>query len=53
MQAIFAVSVRSVVHTWASKKKGPVYVSMFKPLGMVVALVMGVAFLSESLYFGR
>lgn len=50
--AIFAVSVRSVFHTWALRKKGPVYVSMFKPLGMVVALVFGIAFLGDTLYLG-
>ncbi|KAH9709088.1 WAT1-related protein [Citrus sinensis] len=50
--AIFAVSVRSVLHTWALRKKGPVYVSMFKPLGMVVALVFGIAFLGDTLYLG-
>ncbi|KAG5062039.1 hypothetical protein JHK85_003222 [Glycine max] len=50
--AIFVVSMRSVVYTWAMRKKGPVYVAMFSPLGMVIAIGMGVIFLGESLYLG-
>ncbi|QCD90607.1 WAT1-related protein [Vigna unguiculata] len=50
--AIFVVSMRSVVCTWGCRKKGPVYVAMFNPLGMVIALGMGVIFLGESLYLG-
>jgi len=45
--------MRSVVCTWACRKKGPVYVAMFTPLGMVIALGMGVIFLGESFYLGR
>ncbi|KRH69518.1 hypothetical protein GLYMA_02G032600v4 [Glycine max] len=52
VQAIFVVSMRSVVYTWAMRKKGPVYVAMFSPLGMVIAIGMGVIFLGESLYLG-
>ncbi|GMI74965.1 Usually multiple acids move in and out Transporters 42 [Hibiscus trionum] len=48
----FAVAFRSAVHTWASRKKGPIYVSMFKPLGMVIALAMGITFLGDKLYLG-
>ncbi|KVH94722.1 hypothetical protein Ccrd_003196 [Cynara cardunculus var. scolymus] len=33
--------------------KGPVYVAMFKPLTIVIAIVMGVLFLGDSLQFGR
>ncbi|XP_028801843.1 WAT1-related protein At3g28050 [Neltuma alba] len=50
--AIFQVSIRSVVLAWASRKKGPIYVAMFNPLGMVIAIGMGVIFLSETLYLG-
>ncbi|XP_047162176.1 WAT1-related protein At5g40210-like [Vigna umbellata] len=50
--AIFVVSMRSVVCTWGCRKKGAVYVAMFNPLGMVIALGMGVIFLGESLYLG-
>ncbi|CAJ2647610.1 unnamed protein product [Trifolium pratense] len=50
--AIFVVSMRSVAYTWALRKKGPIYVAMFNPLGMVIALGMGVIFLGDSLYLG-
>ncbi|GMJ13183.1 Usually multiple acids move in and out Transporters 42 [Hibiscus trionum] len=50
--AAFAVAFRSVVHKWALRKKGPIYVSMFKPLEMVIALAMGITFLGDKLYIG-
>ncbi|XP_061370144.1 WAT1-related protein At3g28050-like isoform X2 [Gastrolobium bilobum] len=50
--AIFVISMRSVVHTWACRKKGPLYVAMFNPLGIVIALAMGVIFLGDALYLG-
>ncbi|XP_027361231.1 WAT1-related protein At3g28050-like [Abrus precatorius] len=50
--AIFVVSLRSIVHIWACRKRGPVYVAMFTPLGMVIALVMGIIFLGDTLYLG-
>lgn len=33
--------------------KGPVYVTMFKPLSIAIAVVMGVTFLGDTLYLGR
>nr|AEX97055.1 auxin-induced nodulin [Copaifera officinalis] len=50
--AIFVVSIRSVVQTWACRKKGPLYVAMFNPLGMVIAVGMGFIFLGDALYLG-
>ncbi|CAK8537016.1 unnamed protein product [Lathyrus sativus] len=50
--AVFVVSMRSVVYTWAFRKKGPIYVAMFNPLGMIIALAMGVIFLGDNLYLG-
>lgn len=47
------VSLRNVVNTWACRKKGPIYVAMFKPLRVVIALSMGVIFLGDNLYLGR
>ncbi|KAK2661839.1 hypothetical protein Ddye_000413 [Dipteronia dyeriana] len=52
-QAIFGSLFRISVHTWCLRKKGPVYVAMFKPLGMVVALVLTVIFLGYTPYLGR
>lgn len=34
-------------------KKGPLYVAMFKPLGIVFAVIMGITFLGDSIYLGR
>lgn len=50
--AIFGSVVRIGVHTWCMQRKGPVFVAMFKPLGMIVAVVLLVSFLHDSLYLG-
>lgn len=47
------MSTRNVVNVWACRKKGPVYVAMFSPLGIVIALAMGIVFLGDALYLGR
>ncbi|OAY49854.1 WAT1-related protein At5g40240 [Manihot esculenta] len=49
-----AVSIvfRSSLCTWCLSKTGPVYVSMFKPLGIIFALTMDVIFLGEVLRLG-
>ncbi|KAB1211732.1 hypothetical protein CJ030_MR6G023253 [Morella rubra] len=43
----------SVVHTWGLHVKGPVFVSIFKPLSIAIAAAMGVIFLGDALYLGR
>ncbi|CAN4082480.1 unnamed protein product [Withania somnifera] len=40
------------VLTWCLDKKGPLYVAMFKPLGMVIAAIMGIIFLGDSIHLG-
>ena len=52
-QGLFGSCLNNTVHTWALRLKGPVFVAMFKPLSIVVAIVMGVLFLGDSLYLGR
>ncbi|XAR65042.1 hypothetical protein NMG60_11008997, partial [Bertholletia excelsa] len=49
---ILMVGIRSVVHTWACRRKGPLFITMFRPLQMAFAVAMGVAFLRDTLYFG-
>lgn len=53
---VFSVVSGSVfrynVLTWCLDKKGPLYVAMFKPLGMVIAAILGILFLAESLHLG-
>ena len=47
------LSLSTVVHTWGLHLKGPVYVSIFKPLSIAIAAAMGVIFLGDALYLGR
>ncbi|KAI9119694.1 hypothetical protein K1719_009083 [Acacia pycnantha] len=42
-----------LIEIWALHLKGPVYVSMFRPLSVAVAAAMGVIFLREALHLGR
>ncbi|TKY50394.1 WAT1-related protein [Spatholobus suberectus] len=49
---IFGKLVSSVVYVWALHLKGPVYVTSFKPLQIVIAVAMGVMFLDDTLYIG-
>ncbi|ESQ46986.1 hypothetical protein EUTSA_v10027830mg [Eutrema salsugineum] len=41
-----------IIHTWAVSHKGPVYLSMFKPLSILIAAASTTIFLSESIYLG-
>ncbi|XP_021842788.2 WAT1-related protein At3g28050 [Spinacia oleracea] len=46
------VGVVNIVQTWACGKKGPLFVAMFKPLQMIIAVIMGVSFLGDVLHLG-
>ncbi|XP_050225191.1 WAT1-related protein At5g40240-like isoform X2 [Mercurialis annua] len=50
--AVFGSIFRIAIHTWCLRKKGPVYVAMFKPLGIAIAVFMTVLFLGDTLYLG-
>ncbi|XP_050231182.1 WAT1-related protein At3g28050-like [Mercurialis annua] len=50
--AILGVTIRSVICAWACRKEGALFTAMFKPLGMIIAIILGVSFLGDSLYFG-
>lgn len=50
--AIFGSVFRIAVHVWCLLNKGPVYVAMFRPLGIVIAAVSGVTFLGDTLHLG-
>ena len=52
-QGIFGSFLNNVVHTWVVRIRGPVYVAMFKPLSIAIAVAMGVIFLGDGLYLGR
>ncbi|XP_035839906.1 WAT1-related protein At5g40240 isoform X1 [Helianthus annuus] len=49
---VFSVVFRSTAITWCLEKKGPVFVAMFSPLSIVIAIIMGVTFLGDSLHLG-
>ncbi|KAA8548069.1 hypothetical protein F0562_004670 [Nyssa sinensis] len=50
--AIFGCVFRSSVLTWCLHQKGPLFVAVFKPMGMVIAMIMGVMFLGDTLHLG-
>ncbi|RXH89447.1 hypothetical protein DVH24_031804 [Malus domestica] len=49
---LFGSFLNNAVHTWVLRLKGPVFVTMFKPLSMAIAVAMGVAFLRDTLHLG-
>lgn len=49
---ILEIGVINTVQTWACGKKGPLFVAMFKPLQMIIAVIMGVSFLHDILHIG-
>ncbi|KAL5552943.1 hypothetical protein UlMin_040344 [Ulmus minor] len=51
--AVFGSAFQVSVSTWCLQKTGPVFVSMFKPVGIVIAFAAGVIFLGDTFYLGR
>ncbi|XVF58119.1 hypothetical protein PTKIN_Ptkin07bG0037300 [Pterospermum kingtungense] len=49
---LFGSCLNNTVHTWALRLKGPVFVAMFKPLSIAIAVAMGVTFLGDTLHLG-
>ncbi|OWM71562.1 hypothetical protein CDL15_Pgr005749 [Punica granatum] len=45
MQAIVGNVVTAYVDTWCLRKRDPIYVAMFRPLGIAIVVVMTVIFL--------
>ncbi|XP_010528267.1 PREDICTED: WAT1-related protein At5g40210-like [Tarenaya hassleriana] len=41
-----------VIHSWAVSHKGPLYLALFKPLSIVIAVATTAVFLGDSLYLG-
>ncbi|GAB2276562.1 hypothetical protein Dimus_011283 [Dionaea muscipula] len=42
----------SSVHAWVMRRKGPVYIAMFKPVSIIIAAAMGVILLGDTLHLG-
>ncbi|KAM3358755.1 WAT1-related protein [Capsicum galapagoense] len=49
---IIGMALRSCMTTWCLKKADPLFVSMFKPLGIVFAVVIGAFCFRDVFYFG-
>ncbi|XVF16469.1 hypothetical protein REPUB_Repub10bG0033500 [Reevesia pubescens] len=49
---LFGMSFLSLVHTWGVRLKGPVFIAIFKPTSIVIAVVMSARFLGEAVYLG-
>ena len=52
-QGVFGSVFQVGVATWCLHQTGPVFVSMFKPLGIVISVVVGVVLLGDAFYLGR
>lgn len=49
---IINITLRLYMMSWCLSRKGPLFVSLFNPLTIVVSVVIGVIFFNEILYFG-
>ncbi|KAK1438846.1 hypothetical protein QVD17_04658 [Tagetes erecta] len=49
---VYSTAFRNSVLTWCLWKKGPIFTAMFSPLSIVIAGIMGVTFLGDSLHLG-
>lgn len=49
---LFNSCLINIVHAWALHLKGPVYVAMFMPLSIAIAVFAGVIFLGDTLHLG-
>uniref|UniRef100_A0A803L0E3 WAT1-related protein n=1 Tax=Chenopodium quinoa TaxID=63459 RepID=A0A803L0E3_CHEQI len=50
--AIFGSALQVGLCSWCLRRKGPVFVCMFKPLGIAIAAIAGVVFFGDTLYLG-
>lgn len=53
LQAIFSSLIRSSVHMWCMRIKGPYFVPIFKPLGIPIASVFGCFLFADTFHYGR
>lgn len=50
--AIIGTCLTYTMQTWCNHKKGPLFVAMFKPVGIVIAAIAGAIFLGDKLHVG-
>ena len=53
LQGVFGSAFQVSLCTWCMHKTGPVFVCMFKPLGVVIAFASGVIFFGDTFFLGR
>ncbi|CAL0318371.1 unnamed protein product [Lupinus luteus] len=49
---VLCTGLSSLVHTWGLHLKGPLYISIFKPLSIAIAATLSVVILGDALYLG-
>ncbi|KAK1415720.1 hypothetical protein QVD17_31505 [Tagetes erecta] len=49
---LFGSGFQITILLWCLKMKGPLFVAIFQPLGIVIAAILGVLFLGDGLYLG-
>jgi drug/metabolite transporter (DMT)-like permease len=52
-KGIFNTGVAFILMSWAVKRRGPIYPSMFNSLAMVATVIMDSALLGTSIFLGR
>ncbi|KAH9612766.1 hypothetical protein KSS87_005674 [Heliosperma pusillum] len=52
LTALFGTLIRSRVQAWCMSLNGPMYVAMFKPLGLFWACLIGLSFFGSGLHYG-
>jgi hypothetical protein len=52
-KGVFNTGVALVLMSWAVKRRGPIYPSMFNSLAMVATVIMDSALLGTSIFLGR
>ena len=53
LQGVVGSGVAFSLMSWCIQRRGPLYVSMFSPLLLIIVAVVGWAILGEKIYFGR
>ncbi|GKD87258.1 WAT1-related protein [Tanacetum coccineum] len=49
---VFGSAFQVTVQAWCVRKRGPLFVAMFHPIGIVISTLIGVIFLGDGFYFG-
>jgi hypothetical protein len=52
-KGIFNTGVAFILMSWAVKRRGPIYPSMFNSLALVATVIMDSALLGTSIFLGR